>query len=56
MAASILTATYSILRDGVPYRDLGPDYYDHRHAERVRRRAIAALERQGYRVSLEPAA
>ena len=34
----------------------GTDYYDRRHAERVRRRAIQTLERQGYRVMLEPAA
>ena len=27
MAASILTATYSILRDGVPYRDLGAAHF-----------------------------
>jgi hypothetical protein len=34
----------------------GADYYDRRHAERVRHRAIQTLERQGYRVTLEPAA
>ena len=39
-----------------PYRDPGPDYYDRRHAQRVTRRAIELLERQGYRVVLEPAA
>jgi len=32
------------------------DDYDRRHAERVRRRAIQTLERQGYRVMREPAA
>jgi hypothetical protein len=31
-------------------------YYERRHAERVRRRAIEALERQGYHVTLEVAA
>ena len=36
--------------------DPGTDYYDRRHAERVRRRAIHTLERQGYRVMLQPAA
>ena len=56
VAHAILISAYHVLARQVPYRDLGPDYYDHRHAERVRRRAIAALERQGYRVSLEPAA
>ena len=38
------------------YHDPGADYYDRRHIERARRRAIHALERQGYRVILEPAA
>jgi len=32
------------------------DPYDRRHAERVRHRAIQSLERQGSRVTLEPAA
>ena len=38
------------------YQDPGADYYDRRHAERVRHRAIQTLERQGYRVTLDPAA
>jgi hypothetical protein len=33
-----------------------PDYFDRRYAIRVTRRAVQALERQGYRVTLEPAA
>ena len=41
---------------GTPYRDPGPDYYDRRHAHRVTRRAVELLQRQGYRVVLEPAA
>jgi hypothetical protein len=32
------------------------DSYNRRHAERVHRRAIQTLERQPYRVMLEPAA
>jgi hypothetical protein len=28
-------------------------YYDRRHTERATRRAVQALERQGYRVTLE---
>jgi hypothetical protein len=28
VAASILTAIYFVLRDKVPYRDLGHDYFD----------------------------
>ena len=56
VAHAMLSSAYHVLARQIPYHDLGPDYYDHRHAERVRRRAIAALERQGYRVTLQPAA
>jgi transposase len=56
VAHAMLRAVYHILADGTPYRDPGPDYYDRRHARRVTRRAIELLERQGYRVVLEPAA
>ncbi len=56
VAHAILRAVYHILADHTPYRDPGPDYYDRRHAQRVTRRAIELLERQGYRVLLEPAA
>ena len=45
-----------VLRYRTTYLDPGADYYDRRHAERVRRQAIQTLERQGYRVMPEPAA
>jgi hypothetical protein len=56
VAHAILRAIYHILTDLTPYRELGPNYYDRRHAHRVTRRAVELLERQGYRVVLEPAA
>jgi transposase len=56
VAHAMLRAVYHVLADGTPYRDPGPDYYDRRHAQRVTRRAIELLERQGYHVVLEPAA
>ncbi|HXJ79316.1 MAG TPA: IS110 family transposase, partial [Candidatus Methylomirabilis sp.] len=56
VAHAILRVAYHVLLDHHPYRDLGLDYYDRRHAQRVTRRAIQTLERQGYRVVLEPAA
>jgi transposase len=56
VAHAMLVSIYHVLAHQIPYYDLGPDYYDRRHAERVRRRAIDALQRQGYRVTLEPAA
>jgi hypothetical protein len=45
-----------VLADGTVYRELGRDYYDRQHKQRVTRRAIQLLERQGYRITLEPAA
>jgi transposase len=56
VAHAILRITYHLLARGISYQDLGLEYYDCRHTERVRRRAIQALERQGYRVTLERAA
>jgi transposase len=56
VAHALLVTAYHVLADQTPYRELGADYYDRRHAERTRRRAIQALERQGYRVTLERAA
>ena len=52
----MLRAGYPILAEGTTYRDPGPTYYDQRHKQRITRRAIDLLEREGYRVVLEPAA
>jgi transposase len=56
VAHAILISAYYILERQVPYQELGPHYFDQHHAERARRRAVQTLERQGYRVILEPAA
>jgi transposase len=56
VAASILTAAYFILRDGVPYHDLGPTYFDDRDRRSVLRRLTHRLEALGYHVALTPAA
>lgn len=54
VAHSILVAAYYMLRDDVPYRDLGSDYYARRSdPERTTRRLVAQLERLGHKVSLE---
>ena len=45
-----------VLADGTVYREAGADYYNRHHRQRVTRRALQTLERQGYRVILEPAA
>jgi transposase len=56
VAHAMLVSAYHVLAHQVAYRDLGPDYYDRRHVDRVRRRAIDTLQRQGYRVTLEAVA
>lgn len=53
VAHAILRMAYHLLSRGTTYQDLGADYFDRRHAERVTRRALALLERQGYRVTLD---
>lgn len=54
---SILIAAWHMLTKGVPYQDLGDDYFIRRqaeHAERYRRRLINQLEKLGHKVTLEP--
>jgi transposase len=56
LAHTLLRIVYHILADGTVYRDLGGDYHDRQHRQRVTRRAIQLLQRQGYRVTLDSAA
>ena len=56
VAHALLSMVYHVLADGTVYREAGADYCDRHHTQRVTRRAVQALERQGYRVILEPAA
>ena len=56
VAASILTSAYFILRDGVAYRDLGPDYLDRRDPGKLARRLAKCIEALGFTVDLRPAA
>jgi transposase len=54
---SILVAAYHILQRGVPYQDLGEDYFHRRqaeHAERYKNRLIRQLERLDHKVTIEP--
>lgn len=56
VAHALLRTIYQLLATGRPYDNLGADYYDRHHAERVTRRAVKTLERLGYRVTIEAAA
>ena len=51
----ILQSAYYMLRDGVPYRELGPNYYDERRREETKRAAIRRLQRLGYTVEVTAA-
>ena len=52
VAASLLTAAYYILRDGVDYRDLGAHYFDQHDRTRATARLTKRLEALGYTVQL----
>jgi transposase len=57
VAHSILVCAYHMLDRGVPYTDLGEDYFAQRqadHADRYRKRLVRQLERMGHKVTLEP--
>ena len=56
VARSILEISYHLMRRSTTYQELGTDYCDRQHAERVKRRSLAQLERLGYHVTLRPAA
>ena len=53
---SILVRAYYLLQRGTTYEELGADYFVERDREHLQRRHIRALERLGYRVTLEPEA
>jgi transposase len=56
-AHKILTAAYHVLDRGVPYHELGEDFFyrrDTEHTERYQRRLVRQLERLGHQVTLQP--
>jgi transposase len=53
---SILVSAYYILTRRVPYRELGPLYFDILDRQRVQQRLVQRLERLGYSVNLQPLA
>jgi transposase len=52
----ILEIAYHVMRHGIPYHELGADYFDRRHRDRALRRHVRQLEALGYQVTLQPAA
>ena len=55
VAASLLTAVYFMLRDDVPYRDLGVHYFDRHDTNRAAARLTKRLEALGFKVALSAA-
>jgi len=56
VAASMLTAIYFMLRDGVAYRDLGHDYFERTDKMKAAQRLVRRLTDLGYEVTLKAAA
>lgn len=56
VAHKMLTTAYVLLANGVDYQEPGAAYYAAHRKDREVRRAIQALERHGYHVSLDAAA
>jgi transposase len=52
---SILIAAWHMLTNGVPYTDLGGDYFTRLNPDRATRRAVSVLEDLGYTVTLDRA-
>jgi transposase len=54
VAASILTAIYHMLKNGVEHHDLGGDYFDRRSPQLKAKRLVAQLAKLGFSVQLQP--
>jgi transposase len=52
---SLLVTGYYMITRGRDYQDLGPNYFDERNKEMVKRQAVKRLERLGFRVELTSA-
>ena len=55
VAASMLTAAYFMLRDGVEYHDLGPQHVAHRDKAQVAKRLLQRLRDLGVNVEVKAA-
>jgi transposase len=55
LAHSILVIAYYVLKRGVEYEDLGPNYFDERNRTAVVRRSVRRIEQLGYKVTIDAA-
>jgi transposase len=56
IARTLLVIAYHVLARQTTYHELGDSYFDQRHQDQAKRRALNTLERLGYKVAIEPAA
>jgi transposase len=56
VAASMLTTTYHMLKDGTDYQDLGADHFDRRSKQSKTNRLVKQLTSLGYDVHISPLA
>ena len=54
VAHSMLTAIYHMLKDKVPYQDLGTNYYSIMNQEKIIKRNLRSLEKLGVNVVIQP--
>lgn len=54
VAHTMLIAIYHILKEKVPYHDLGADYYSVINQEKIINRNIRTLEKLGVNVMIQP--
>jgi transposase len=54
VAASILTAIYHMLKNGVEHKDLGANHFDKRSADIKAKRLLAQLANLGFKVEIQP--
>ncbi len=53
VAHSILTIVYHMLKDNVPYQELGPDFFEQRRKNEIVNKSVKRLELLGYTVAIE---
>jgi transposase len=54
VAHAMLVIIYHVLKHGVPYRELGADYFDKLNVTQIKRHHVRRLESLGFKVTLEP--
>jgi hypothetical protein len=50
---TILVIAYHLLKTGLPYEELGTNYYDERNREALQRQLVKRLEKLGCKVTIE---